>query len=88
MMVGTYANGWLAQLRNEWCRDRCMKRRKGDQQLRSVSLSYSVALQVLEPKSSPLRRRTWMQTPNRGLTERRGEVFLLDIELAREKRIP
>jgi hypothetical protein len=29
-----------------------------------------------------------MQTPNRGLTERRGEVFLLDIELAREKRIP
>jgi hypothetical protein len=20
MMVGTYANGWLAQLRNEWCR--------------------------------------------------------------------
>ncbi len=63
MMVGTYANGWLAQLRNEWCRDRCMKPLKGDQQLRSVSLSYSVALQALEPKSSPRRRRAWMQAP-------------------------
>jgi len=30
-MVGTYANGWLAQLRNEWCRDRYMKpRSKGN----------------------------------------------------------
>jgi hypothetical protein len=48
-MVGTYANGWLAQLRNEWCRDRCMKPRNGDPQLRSVHLSYSVALQALEP---------------------------------------
>ena len=29
MMVGTYANGWLAQLRKEWCQDRSMKRNRG-----------------------------------------------------------
>ena len=79
MMVGTEANGWLAQLRNEWCRDRCMKPLKGDQQLRSVSLSYSVALQALKPKSSPRRRRGLDASTDRGLTERSGEVFSLDI---------
>jgi hypothetical protein len=51
MMVGTYANGWLAQLRNEWCRNRCMKSLKEDQQLRSVSLSYSVALRALKTET-------------------------------------
>jgi len=56
-----------------------MKPLKGDQQLRSVSLSYSVALQALEPKSSPRRRRDLDASTNRGLTERSGEVFLLDI---------
>src|SRR6266705_4098072 len=79
MMVGTYANGWLAQLRIEWCRDRCMKPLKGDQQLRSVSLSCSVALQALKPKSSPRRRRGLDASTDRGLTERSGEVFSLDI---------
>src|SRR5439155_7855884 len=78
MMVGTEANGWLAQLRNEWCRDRCMKPLKGDQQLRSVSLSYSVALQALKPNPSP-RRRGLDASTDRGLTERSGEVFSLDI---------
>ncbi len=55
-----------------------MKPFKGDQQLRSVSLSYSVALQALEPKSSP-RRRGMDASTHRGLTESSGEVFLLDI---------
>ena len=56
-----------------------MKPLKGDQQLRSVSLSYSVALQALKPKSSPRRRRGLDASTDRGLTERSGEVFLLDI---------
>jgi hypothetical protein len=56
-----------------------MKPLKGDQQLRSVSLSYSVALQALEPKASPRRRRGLDASTDRGLTERSGEVFLLDI---------
>ena len=51
MMVGTYANGWLAQLRDEWCRHRCMKRRNEDQQLQFVSLTYSVAPPDAEPKT-------------------------------------
>jgi hypothetical protein len=34
-----------------------MKPLKGDQQLRSVSLSYSVALQALKPKSSPRKKK-------------------------------
>src|SRR5579864_6329506 len=50
MMVGTYANGWLAQLRNEWCRDRCMKPLNGDQQLRSVSLLYPVCAPGVKTK--------------------------------------
>jgi hypothetical protein len=79
MMVGTEANGWLAQLRNEWCRNRGMKPRKEDQPLRSVSRSYSVALQALKPKSSPRRRRGLDASTDRGLTERSGEVFSLDI---------
>ena len=78
MMVGTSANGWLAQLRNDGVENRCMKPLKGDQQLRSVSRSYSVALQALEPKSSP-RRRGLDASTDRGLTERNGEVFFLDI---------
>jgi hypothetical protein len=44
-----------------------------------VSLAYSVALQALEPKSSPRRRRGLDASTHRGLTERSGEVFLLDI---------
>jgi hypothetical protein len=56
-----------------------MKPLKGDQQLRSVSLSYSVALQALKPKPSPRRRRGLDASTDRGLTERRGEAFLLDI---------
>jgi hypothetical protein len=56
-----------------------MKPLKGDQQLRSVSRSHSVARQALKPKSSPEEEGAWMQAPIRGLTERSGEVFLLDI---------
>jgi hypothetical protein len=37
------------------------------------------ALQALEPKSSPRRKRDLDASTNRGLTERSGEVFLLDI---------
>src|SRR6266496_1160128 len=58
--------------------DRGMKPLKGDQQLRSVSLSYSVALQALKPKSSPRRIRAGMQAPIE-VSRREGEVFLLDI---------
>jgi len=59
--------------------DRCMKPLKGDLQLRFVSLSYSVALQALEPKSSPWGRRGLDASTDRGLPESSGEVFLLDI---------
>jgi len=56
-----------------------MKALKGDQQLRSVFLSYGVALQALKPKSSPRRRRGLDASTDRGLPESSGEVFLLDI---------
>ena len=56
-----------------------MKPLKGEQQLRSVPLSHSVALQALKPKSSPRRRRGLDASTDRGLTERSGEVFSLDI---------
>jgi len=56
-----------------------MKPRKEDQQLRSVSLSYSVALQALKPKSSPRMKKGLDASTDRGLTESSGEVFLLDI---------
>ena len=59
--------------------DRCMKPLKEDLQLRFVSLSYSVALQALEPKSSPRRRRGLDASTDRGLPESSGEEFLLDI---------
>src|SRR5205807_10110244 len=59
--------------------DSCMKPLKGDLQLRFVSLSYSVALQALEPKSSPRRRRGLDASTDRGLPESSGEVFFLDI---------
>jgi hypothetical protein len=55
-----------------------MKPLKADQQL-PVSLSYSVVLQALKSKSSPRRRRGVDVSTERGLTERSGEVFLLDI---------
>src|SRR5213083_558281 len=58
-----------------------MKPLKGDQQLRSVSLSYSVALQALKPNplSKKKGRRGLDASTDRGLTERSGEVFSLDI---------
>jgi hypothetical protein len=55
-----------------------MKPLQGDPQMRSVSL-YSVALQALEPKSSPRRRRALDARTDRGLTERSGDVFFVDI---------
>jgi hypothetical protein len=55
-----------------------MKPLKADQQL-PVSLSCSVALQALKPKSSPRRRRGLDASTDRGLTESSGEVFSLDI---------
>src|ERR1700693_3841809 len=56
-----------------------MKPLKGNQRLRSVSRSHPVMLQALEPKSSPRRRRGLDASTDRGLTERSGEVFSLDI---------
>jgi hypothetical protein len=56
-----------------------MKPLKGDQQLRSASRSYSVALQALKPKSSLRRRRVLDASTDRGPTESSGEVFSLDI---------
>jgi hypothetical protein len=56
-----------------------MKPLKGDQQLRSVSLSYSVAAPGVRTKSLSTKRRGLDASTDRGLTERSGEVFLLDI---------
>src|SRR5438093_13755212 len=58
-----------------------MKPHQGDQQLRPVSLSYSVALQALKPNplSKKKGRRGLDASTDRGLTERSGEVFSLDI---------
>jgi hypothetical protein len=64
-----------------------MKPLKGVQQLQSVSLSYYVTLQALKPKSSPRRRRGLDASTHRGLTERSGEVFLLDILSHRMSKI-
>jgi hypothetical protein len=64
-----------------------MKPLKGDQQLQSLSLSYSVALQALKPESSPPRRRGLDASPDRGLTESNGEVFSLDIPSHRMSEI-
>src|SRR5258708_7445208 len=58
-----------------------MKRLQGDQQLRSVSLSYSVAFQALKPKSSPRRRRGLDASTDRGLTERVEKCFCLTSSL-------
>ena len=58
-----------------------MKPLKGDLQLRFVSLSYSVALQALEPKSSPRRRRGLDASTDRGLTERVEKCFRLTSSL-------
>ena len=66
-----------------------MKPLKGDQQLRSVSLSYSVALQALKPNplSKKKGRRGLDASTDRGLTERSGEVFSLDILSHRMSRV-
>src|SRR5438045_2104823 len=56
-----------------------MKPLQGDQQLRSVSLAYSVALQALKPKSLSTKNKGLDASTHRGLTESSGEVFLLDI---------
>ena len=57
-----------------------MKRRNGDPQLRSVSLSHSVALQALEPKSSPKKEGLDANT-DPGLTERREKCCCLTSSL-------
>jgi hypothetical protein len=51
-----------------------MKPLKGDQQLRS-SLSYSVALQALEPKPSPRRKGPGCKHPSRSYGEEWRSVF-------------
>jgi hypothetical protein len=56
-----------------------MKSLKGDQQLRSVSLSYCVALQALKPKSLHEEEGAWMQAPIEVSRRGVGEVFSLDI---------
>src|ERR1700757_1783594 len=71
-----------------------MKPLKGDQQLRSVSLSYSVAAPGVRTKSLSTKRRGLDARTDRGLTERSGEGFLLDIlsqrmsELAQLQHLP
>src|SRR5436305_1491872 len=49
-----------------------MKPLQGDQQLRSVSLSCSVALQALKPKSLSTKNKGLDASTDRGLTERGG----------------
>jgi hypothetical protein len=56
-----------------------MKPLKEDQQLRSVFLSYSVALQALEPKPSPPRRRGRDASTDRGPHGEQWRSVLLDI---------
>src|SRR5579864_8906367 len=57
-----------------------MKPLNGDQQLRSVSLLYSVCAPALKQKPSPLiRRRAWMQAPIEASHGEEWRVFLLDI---------
>src|ERR1700746_3991878 len=59
---------------------RCMKPRKADQQLRSVSLLYFVCAPALKQKPSPLiRRRAWMQAPIEASHGEEWRVFLLGI---------
>ena len=55
-----------------------MKPLKGDQQLRSMSLSYSVAFQALKPKPLSKKKGPGCKHPSRSHGES-GEVFLLDI---------
>jgi hypothetical protein len=56
-----------------------MKARTGDQQLRSVSLSYCVALQALNQNPLHEEQGTWMQAPIEVSRRGVGEVFSLDI---------
>jgi hypothetical protein len=57
-----------------------MKPLRADRQLRSQSLPCSVALQALKRKSSPGSKTGPLDaSTDRGLKERSGEVFLLDI---------
>src|SRR5437867_11306234 len=51
---------------------------KGDQQLRSMSLSYSVAFQALKPKILSKKKGPGCKHPSRSHGES-GEVFSLDI---------
>jgi len=56
-----------------------MKPRTGDQQLRSVSLSYCVALQALYQNPLHEEEGTWMQAPIEVSRRGVGEVFSLYI---------
>ena len=56
-----------------------MKPLTGDQQLRSVSLSYCVALQALNQNPLHEEEGAWMQAPIEVSRRGVGEVFSLDI---------
>ena len=56
-----------------------MKPLKGDQQLRPYPCCTLCALQALEPKILSTKKKGLDASNDRGLTERSGEVFLLDI---------
>jgi hypothetical protein len=56
-----------------------MKPLTGDQQLRSVSLSYCVALQPLNQNPLHEEEGAWMQAPIEVSRRGVGEVFSLDI---------
>ncbi len=56
-----------------------MKPLTGDQQLRSLSLSYCVALQALNQNPLHEEEGAWMQAPIEASRRGVGEVFSLDI---------
>ena len=56
-----------------------MKPLKGNQQLRSLSLSYCVALQALNQNPLHEEEGAWMQAPIEASRRGVGEVFSLDI---------
>jgi len=80
MMVGTYANGWLVQLRPECCRDHYMKPLKEDQQPQSTSVVLCCASGV-KPKILSTKKKGLDASNDRGLTESSGEVFFLTSSL-------
>jgi hypothetical protein len=80
MMVGTQANGWLAQLRNERCRAPWfMKRSSRDKPLGSALPLESATSRSGQPNHPCENERAGCQSRHPHLSEGRGAVFFLDI---------